>query len=107
MLNQCMHGWWTSCLCVCTLLFGSDVDKTERWVRKAIPEVREVQIPVVVPLLHLSYFWFDEEMGGVERITVGDYGRLDNFDEVAQGFKQANPILFDIKTDVLAFLKEN
>jgi len=43
----------------------------------------------------------------MERITLGDYGRLDNLDEVAQGFQPANPVFFDIKNSVLNTLKVN
>jgi len=43
----------------------------------------------------------------VEHITLEDYGRLDNLDEVVQGFQPANPVYFDIKIVVLTTLKEN
>jgi len=43
----------------------------------------------------------------MERITLGDYGRLVNLDEVAQGFQLANHVFFDIKNSVLTTLKLN
>jgi len=36
-------------------------------------------------------------MGDMERITLGDYMRLDNIDEVFQGVQTVSPVLFDIK----------
>lgn len=72
---------------------NSNIDKTEREIRKVIREEREAAI---VPLPYLSDLSFDDEMEDVERITLGDYGRLNNIDDVAQGFQLANPV-FDIK----------
>jgi len=47
-------------------------------------------------------------MGDHQRITLGDYGRLDNLDEIFLGFQPANPIIFDInKNRVLVNLKTN
>jgi len=46
-------------------------------------------------------------MGDIERITLGDYGSLDNLDEVSQGFQSKNIVLFDIKTVDLAALRDN
>lgn len=34
-------------------------------------------------------------------VTLEDYGRLDNLDEVAQGFQPANLVFFDIRNPVL------
>lgn len=65
-----------------TLLFDSDIHKTEIRIQKAIREARVLQIVAAVPLLDLSDFSYDEEMGDVERITLGDYMRLNNLDEV-------------------------
>lgn len=72
---------------------NSNIDKTEREIRKVIREESEAAI---VPLPYLSDLSFDDEMEDVERITLRDYGRLDNIDDVAQGFQLANPV-FDIK----------
>jgi len=36
-------------------------------------------------------------MGDMEHITLWDYGRLDDIDEVAQRFQPENLVLFDIK----------
>jgi hypothetical protein len=41
------------------------------------------------------------------RITLGDYGRLDNLDEVSLGFQPANLVVFDIKNSVMMNLKSN
>jgi len=38
---------------------------------------------------------------------LGDYGRLDNLDEITLGFQPANPVVFDIKNSVLVNLKNN
>ena len=46
-------------------------------------------------------------MGDIEHITLGDYGRLKNIDEVTQRFQPVNPYLFDIKHSVIAALREN
>jgi len=46
-------------------------------------------------------------MGDHPHITLGDYGRLDNLDEISLGFEPANPIVFDIKNNVLVNLKTN
>lgn len=46
-------------------------------------------------------------MGDMEHITLGDFGRLDDIDEVSQGFQPENLVLFDIKNEVLAALREN
>ena len=35
------------------------------------------------------------------RITLGDYGRLDNLDEVSLRIQPANPVVFDIKNNVV------
>ncbi|KEH30976.1 transmembrane protein, putative [Medicago truncatula] len=43
----------------------------------------------------------------MERVTLGDYERLNNLDEVAQGFQPANPVFFNIKNLVLTALKDN
>lgn len=43
----------------------------------------------------------------MKHITLGDYGRLNDIDEVTQGFQPENLVLFDIKNEVLAALREN
>ncbi|KEH15837.1 hypothetical protein MTR_0503s0010 [Medicago truncatula] len=40
-------------------------------------------------------------------ITLGDYGRLDNLDEVLLGFQPANFVVFNIKNNVMLNLKYN
>jgi len=40
-------------------------------------------------------------MGDELRITLGDYERLDNLDEVSLGFQPSNPVVFDIKNSVM------
>ena len=42
----------------------------------------------------------------MERYTLGDYGRLDNLDEVAQGFNQQT-MSSGIKNSILTALKVN
>lgn len=64
-------------------LFNSNIDKIERAILKCIREARDVQIETIVSLPELSDFSYDEEMGYVEHITHGDYGRPENLDEVA------------------------
>jgi len=92
-----MRGAYSS-----TLLFNSNINKTKRAIRKS--KRRE---EVVVPLPNLSDFSSNKEIGDMECITLGDYGRLDNIDEVAQGFQLVNPLHFDIKYPVLSALREN
>jgi len=87
-----------------TLLFDSNIDKTERALQKRIREPREA---ANVPLPGLGDFSSDEEAKVMERITLGDYGRLDNLHEVAQGFQLGNHVFFDIKNSVLTTLKVN
>jgi len=41
------------------------------------------------------------------RITLCDYGRDDNFDEVSPGFQLVNPMMCDIKNNVLNNLETN
>jgi hypothetical protein len=43
----------------------------------------------------------------MQRVTLGDYKRLDNLDEVAQEFQPTNHVFFDIKNSVFTTLKEN
>ncbi|KEH26722.1 transposable element protein, putative [Medicago truncatula] len=40
-------------------------------------------------------------------VKLEDYGRLDNLDEVAQGFQPANLVFFDIRNPVLTAFKVN
>jgi len=54
-----------------------------------------------------ALFLFPFVIGDMECITLGDYGRLNNIDEVAQGFQLVNPLHFDIKYSVLSALREN
>jgi len=54
-----------------------------RTLRKHNREAREA---ATVSLPSLSDFSSDREEDIMERYTLGDYGRLDNLDEVAQGF---------------------
>jgi len=46
-------------------------------------------------------------MGDHPRITLGDYGRLDNIEEVSLGFQPANPVVFNIKNGFMLYLKSN
>jgi len=46
-------------------------------------------------------------MGDEHCITIGDYGRLDNLEEVSLRFQPANPVVFDIKNIVMMNLKSN
>jgi len=66
-----------------TFLFSSNIDKIERAILKSIHEAREVQIETTVPLPEFSDFSYDEEMGYMEHITNGDYGRPENLHEVS------------------------
>jgi hypothetical protein len=63
-----------------TLLIDFDIGKTEWAIQRRIREAREA---ATVPLPSLSGFSSDEEDQVMERMTLGDYGRLDNLDEVA------------------------
>jgi len=47
------------------------------------------------------------EMGNERHITLGDYGRLDNLDEISLGFQTANSMVFDIKNSVKVNLISN
>jgi hypothetical protein len=85
-----------------TLLF--DIDKTRIAIRKAIREARDA---TTVSLPSLSDFSSNEETGELERVTLGDYGRHNNIDEVSQGFQPVNLVLFDIKHSVFSALREN
>jgi len=68
---------------------------------------REAREAAIVPIPCLSDFLSNEEEEVMEHITLGNYGRLDNIDEVAQGFQPTNLVFFDIKNSVLTALKEN
>jgi len=46
-------------------------------------------------------------MGEERRVSLRDYGRLDNLDEVSLGFQPTNPVVFDIKNSVMINLKSN
>jgi len=46
-------------------------------------------------------------MGNERHITLGDYGRLDNLDEISLGFQTANSMVFDIKNSVKVNLISN
>lgn len=37
-----------------------------------------------------------------DMVTLGDYKRLDNIDEIVQGFQLVSLVLFDIKHSILA-----
>lgn len=87
-----------------TLLFDSDWEKIEREIRKRIREAKEA---ANVPLPCLSDFSSDEEEEIMEWITLWDYGRLGNLDEVDQGFQLAKHVFFDIKNLVLSAPKVN
>jgi len=45
--------------------------------------------------------------GEPEHITLGDYGRHNNIDEVSHEFQPVNLVLFDIKHSFFAVLREN
>ena len=60
-----------------------------RTLRKHNREAREA---ATVSLPSLSDFSSDKEEDIMERYTLGDYRRLDNLDEVAQGFQLANHV---------------
>jgi hypothetical protein len=49
-----------------------------------------------------------ETMGdGKPRITMGDYCKITDNDQISPGFQPANPANFDIKGNVLTGLREN
>jgi len=48
-----------------------------------LKRIRGAREAATVPLPSLSDFSSDEEEQAMERITLGDYVRLDNLDEVA------------------------
>jgi len=65
-----------------------------RTLRKHNREAREA---ATVSLPSLSDFSSDKEEDIMEHYTLGDYGRLDNLDEVAQGFQLANHVFWHQK----------
>jgi len=88
------------------LHFDRDIDKIERALRRAalLAKVRTKQ-QETIPIQ--DYSSYESEMGEKHCITLGDYGRLDNLDEVSLGFQPANPVVFDIKNSVMMNLKSN
>ncbi|KAK2451480.1 hypothetical protein QL285_010531 [Trifolium repens] len=46
-------------------------------------------------------------MGDEQRITMGDYCKMTDTDQISLGFQPANPANFDIKGNVLTGLREN
>ena len=86
--------------------FDIFIDKTERALRKAVRiarERREQQEIIPIP----DYSSDESEMGEEHRVTLGDYGRLGNLEEVSLGFQPANPLVFDIKNIVMMNLESN
>jgi len=55
----------------------------------------------------LNTFCSNEFHSNHPRLTLGDYRRLDNLDEISLGFQPANLVVFDIKNSVLVNLKSN
>jgi len=47
-----------------------------------------------------------EEMVRIQRITLGDYGRLDNLEEVSLRFQTINRFTFYIKSSILTSLRD-
>jgi len=88
------------------LYFDPDMDKTEQALRRAAQLARErTYQQETIPIQ--DYSSDESEMGEEHRITLGNYGRLDNLNEVSLGFQPANPVVFDIKNNVLVNLKSN
>jgi len=58
---------------------------------------REAREATTISLPSLSDFSSDEAEEIMERFTLGDYGRLNNLDEVAQGFQLANHVFWHQK----------
>jgi hypothetical protein len=87
-----------------TFIFYSNIDKTERVIWRRIREAREA---ATLSLPSLSDFSSNKEEQVMERITLGDFGRLNKLDKVAQGFQPANTFFFEIKNSVFTALKEN
>ena len=48
-----------------------------------------------------------ETMGDKQRVTMGDYCKRTDTDQISLGFQPANPANFDIKGNVLTGLREN
>ena len=48
-----------------------------------------------------------EAMGDEQRVTMGDYCKRTNTDQISLGFQPANPANFDINGNVLTGLREN
>ncbi|WJX24636.1 hypothetical protein P8452_13722 [Trifolium repens] len=46
-------------------------------------------------------------MGDEQRVTMGDYCKRTDTDQISLGFQPANPANFDIKGNVLTSLREN
>jgi len=80
-----------------TILFDSKIKITSRAIWKFVWLAREEALKVAVISLpdNIDFSSDESDMWDVLRITLGDYGRLDN--KVPLGFQQANPVVFDIK----------
>jgi len=88
------------------LHFDLDIDKIERALQSAVRLAR-VRTKQHETILIQDYSTNESEVGDERRITLRDYGRLDNFDEVSLGFQPTNPVVFDIKNSVMMNLKSN
>jgi len=90
----------------CIMQFDPDIDKTERALRKAVRLAKERTVQHKTTPIQ-NYSSDESEMGELSRITLGDYGWLDNLDEVSLAFQPANPVVFGIKNSVMMNLKSN
>ena len=82
------------------LHFDADIDKTD-WALRRAARLARVRIEQQERILIQDYSSDESEMGDELRITLGDYERLDNLDEVSLGFQPSNPVVFDIKNSVM------
>ena len=88
------------------LQFDPKIDKTERALQKEARLARErTEQQEAIPTSDSSSN--KSEMGEERRITLGDYWRLNNLDEVSFGFQPTNLVVFDIKNNVMMNLKSN
>jgi len=86
--------------------FDPHIDKTERALQRAarLARVRTKQQEAIIIQ---DYSSDKSELGDERRITLGDYGRLDNLDELSLCLHPTNPVVFDVKNSVMMNLKSN
>lgn len=83
------------------------IDKTGRALRKTTQIAKEMTEQKET--IRIQQYSSDESEIGDEnpRITLRNYGRLDNLDKLSLGFQPANHVVFNIKNSVIINLKSN